>query len=79
MKALFVKLFQPFLATFVASLHASSSASLKAAGTGSETTLSWDFASAFGKWDGVFDNLLKTIEAKAAQVLFIVIAFHTVS
>ncbi|KIP09560.1 hypothetical protein PHLGIDRAFT_311154 [Phlebiopsis gigantea 11061_1 CR5-6] len=67
LKALFVKLFQPFLTTFVASLQTSSSASLKAASTGSETIFSWDFARAFEKWDSVFDNLLKTIEAKAAQ------------
>lgn len=73
LKALFVKLFQPFLSGFVASLRASSSSSLKASGTASETALSWDFAKVFEKWDNVFDDLLKQIEAKAAQVLYVVI------
>lgn len=72
LKALFVKLYQPFLSNFVASLSASSSSSLKASSTGSETALSWDFARVFEKWDSVFDDLLKKIEAKAAQVLYIV-------
>ena len=69
-RTLFVKLFQPFLATFVASLHAASSstASLKASGSGSETALTWDFARAFEKWDAIFDDLLKKFEAKSAQV-----------
>ncbi|GJE86938.1 signal recognition particle receptor subunit alpha [Phanerochaete sordida] len=69
LKTLFVKLFQPFLATFVASLHAASSsaASLKASGPGSETALTWDFARAFEKWDAIFDDLLRKFEAKSAQ------------
>lgn len=73
LKALFIKLFQPFLTTFVASLRAtSSSGPLKAPkGSGSKTTdtaVSWDFARAFEKWDGYFDQLLKEIESRVAQV-----------
>ncbi|EKM55619.1 uncharacterized protein PHACADRAFT_121298 [Phanerochaete carnosa HHB-10118-sp] len=69
LKTLFVKVFQPFLATFVASLHAASSSTtlLGASGSGSETAFAWDFTSTFEKWDTVFDNLLKTFETKAAQ------------
>lgn len=69
LKTLFVKLFEPFLATFVASLHAVSSGKLSASST-SQTATSWNFAKAFDKWDGVFDKLLRGLEDKAAQVSF---------
>ena len=68
LKTLFVKLFEPFLATFVASLHAVNGAkSVAAAGA---SAASWNFAQAFENWDNVFDKLLRGLEDKAAQVLF---------
>jgi hypothetical protein len=66
MKALFIKLFEPFLATFVASLHAMNSGG-QAPSTAREPS-SWNFAKAFEGWDKVFDKLLKGIEDKAVQV-----------
>lgn len=62
-KALFVKLFEPFLATFVASLHALNSKSANA-----RTLQTWDFTKAFEGWDKVFDKVLKGLEDKSAQV-----------
>jgi hypothetical protein len=64
LKTLFVKLFEPFLATFVASLHAIHTGKVAL----SEAAASWDFAKAFEGWDKVFDKLLKGLEDKAAQV-----------
>ncbi|EMD38485.1 hypothetical protein CERSUDRAFT_113658 [Gelatoporia subvermispora B] len=65
LKTLFVKLFEPFLATFVASLHAVNGAkSVAAAGT---AAASWNFAQAFHNWDNVFDKLLRGLEDKASQ------------
>ncbi|OCH87428.1 signal recognition particle binding protein [Obba rivulosa] len=64
LKTLFVKLFEPFLATFVASLHAANGAkSLASAGA---AAASWNFAQAFDNWDNVFDKLLRGLEDKAA-------------
>lgn len=68
MKALFIKLFEPFLATFVASLHAISSGK-QVSSTAQDPSASWNFAAAFEGWDKVFDKLLKGIEEKAAQVM----------
>ena len=65
LKTLFIKLFQPFLATFVASLHVTSSAKLSSS---SAPAASWIFHKAFEGWDGVFDKLLRGLEDKAAQV-----------
>ncbi|KAF9228661.1 P-loop containing nucleoside triphosphate hydrolase protein [Gyrodon lividus] len=65
MKALFVKLFEPFLATFVASLHAMNNGKL-ASSPGQDTTTFWNFARAFDGWDKVFEKLLKGFEDKAA-------------
>lgn len=62
LKTLFIKLFQPFLATFVASLHAISS------GKAISAAVQWDFAKAFEGWDKVFDKILRGLEDKAAQV-----------
>lgn len=62
-KALFVKLFEPFLATFVASLHALNNKS-----TSARALQTWDFIKAFEGWDKVFDKILKGLEDKAAQV-----------
>lgn len=67
MKALFIKLFEPFLATFVASLHAMNNGK-QAPSTAQDLSLSWNFAKAFEGWNKVFDKLLKGIEEKAAQV-----------
>ncbi|KAJ4488443.1 signal recognition particle binding protein [Lentinula aciculospora] len=63
LKALFVKLYHPFLTTFVASLHAGSSGKTSAAGI----VTSLNFASAFEGWDKYFDTLLKKLEDKASQ------------
>lgn len=68
LKTLFVKLFQPFLATFVASLHAASSGKL--ASNPGQAATTWNFTNAFEGWDDVFDKLLRGLEDKAAQVSF---------
>ncbi|KAH9842844.1 P-loop containing nucleoside triphosphate hydrolase protein [Rhodofomes roseus] len=65
LKTLFVKLFQPFLATFVASLHAASTGALSS--NASQAAATWNFAKAFDGWDNVFDKLLRGLEDKAAQ------------
>ena len=64
LKSVFVKLFEPFLRSFVTSLHAITAG--KAAPVG--TPMPWDFFEAFKDWDQVFDRLLKNFEDKAAQV-----------
>ncbi|KAI0374755.1 P-loop containing nucleoside triphosphate hydrolase protein [Pilatotrama ljubarskyi] len=64
LKTLFVKLFQPFLTTFVASLHATSTSK---SSSSADTSASWNFAKAFDGWDAVFDKLLRGLEDKAAQ------------
>lgn len=64
LKALFIKLFEPFLTTFVASLHAIKNGKVAAR----DAPKSWNFANAFDGWDGIFDKLLKGFEDKAAQV-----------
>lgn len=63
LKTLFIKYFEPFLAAFVASLHALNSA--KAAASQATT---WDFTKAFEGWDGIFDKVLRGFEEKAALV-----------
>lgn len=65
LKTLFIKLFQPFLATFVASLHVASTAKLSSS---ADPSMSWNFTRAFEGWDTVFDKLLRGLEDKAAQV-----------
>ena len=65
LKTLFIKLFQPFLATFVASLHVASTAKLSSS---TDTSRSWNFQKAFDGWEAVFDKLLRGLEDKAAQV-----------
>ncbi|KAI5900217.1 P-loop containing nucleoside triphosphate hydrolase protein [Schizophyllum commune H4-8] len=55
LKAIFVKLYGPFLTTFVASLHAVNP---------TEVPASWDFASVFAGWDQVFDKVLREFEDK---------------
>ena len=68
LKTLFVKLFEPFLTTFVASLHAASSGKL--ASNPGQAVATWNFTKAFDGWDDVFDKLLRGLEDKAAQVGF---------
>ncbi|KAJ6618343.1 SRP54-type protein [Mycena sp. CBHHK59/15] len=63
LKNLFVKMFQPFLATFVASLHAINSGKA----TVVEAANAFNFADAFDGWDKLFDKLLRSLEDKAAQ------------
>ncbi|KAF8184914.1 signal recognition particle, alpha subunit, N-terminal-domain-containing protein [Mycena galopus ATCC 62051] len=63
LKTLFVKMFQPFLATFVASLHAINSGKA----TVVEAASAFSFADAFDGWDKMFDKLLRSLEDKAAQ------------
>ncbi|KAG6331518.1 hypothetical protein ID866_7567 [Astraeus odoratus] len=64
MKALFIKLFEPFLTTFVASLHAMSSGKPSPSKNGNT---SWNVVKALDGWDNLFDKLLKTFEDRAAQ------------
>ncbi|EPQ58074.1 P-loop containing nucleoside triphosphate hydrolase protein [Gloeophyllum trabeum ATCC 11539] len=67
-RTLFVKLFEPFLATFVASLHAMNAGKLSTPATSKGVTPTiWDFSKAFEGWDNMFDKLLRTFEEKAAQ------------
>lgn len=65
LKTLFIKLFEPFLATFVASLHVTGVAKHSSS---TDTSTSWSFQKAFDGWDAVFDKLLRGLEDKAAQV-----------
>lgn len=65
LKTLFIKLFEPFLATFVASLHAiNSGKAVSAAGQ----AMQWNFTKAFEGWDTIFDKILRGLQDKAAQV-----------
>ncbi|KAJ7093211.1 signal recognition particle binding protein [Mycena epipterygia] len=63
LKTLFVKMFQPFLATFVASLHAINSGKA----TVVEAATAFSFSDAFDGWDKMFDKLLRSLEEKAAE------------
>ncbi|KAK7693318.1 hypothetical protein QCA50_002885 [Cerrena zonata] len=65
LKSIFVKLFEPFLATFIASLHAASKG--KILSTVGETAATWDFSKAFENWDAVFNKILHGLESKATQ------------
>ncbi|KAF8636743.1 hypothetical protein AX17_003546 [Amanita inopinata Kibby_2008] len=60
LKALFVKQFEPFLTTFVTSLHAVTVKVVAEAG-------SWNFTKALEGWDYMFDTLLRGLEEKAAH------------
>lgn len=67
LKTLFVKLFEPFLASFVASLHAIDTGVTLPTSFG-DVLPRWDFARAFEGWNSVFDKVLRGLEDKAAQV-----------
>lgn len=69
LKTVFVKLFQPFLAAFVASLHAVNSSAVTLSNSASEP-IRWNFARALEGWDAAFDKLLKGLENKAAEVRY---------
>lgn len=72
MKEVFVKLFAPFVLTFVQSLQA-----VGAADNGLATIPTrWDFTSALAGWNDVFDKLLRGFENKAAQV-WCLVPFNT--
>ncbi|KAF8894449.1 signal recognition particle binding protein [Infundibulicybe gibba] len=62
LKKLFLKYFEPFLTTFVASLHAVGSARAAAA----DLTIG-SLARALEGWNAIFDRLLCELEDKAAQ------------
>ncbi|SRR5258706_9025113 len=64
LKTLFVKLFQPFLTSFVASLHANANGGTMA----TAQPPNWNFQEAFKGWDKVFDRVLRELEGKANQV-----------
>jgi hypothetical protein len=69
LKTVFVKLFQPFIAAFVASLHAVNNTAVALSNSASDPTR-WNFAKALEGWDVTFDKLLKGLENKAAEVRF---------
>lgn len=62
LKSLFVKFFEPFLTTFVASVHAMNTAKVAAG-----QVATWNFAKTFDGWDSVFDKVLRGLEDKSAQ------------
>ncbi|KAF8201604.1 signal recognition particle binding protein [Pholiota molesta] len=62
MKKLFIQYFEPFVTSFVASLH-----SINAGKTAVVQASTWDFSKTFERWDILFDKLLKNLEEKAAQ------------
>lgn len=64
MKEVFVKLFAPFIITFVQSLQAVGAVDSKRA----PIATNWDFSKALAGWNDVFDKLLRGFETKAAQV-----------
>ncbi|KAH9997500.1 SRP54-type protein [Russula vinacea] len=66
LKTVFVKLFQPFIAAFVASLHAVNNTAVALSNSASEPTR-WNFVKALEGWDATFDKLLKGLESKAAE------------
>ena len=72
LKAIFVKLFQPFLAAFVASLHVVKNTAIALSNSVSEPPR-WNLAEALEGWDAAFDKLLKGLENKVADVRFNVI------
>lgn len=72
MKTLFLKLFQPFLTTFMASLHSAGST------TNTLNAVVLDFRKAFEGWDKVFDKLISGFEEKAGKVLDQVSCYQSV-
>ena len=66
LKTIFVKLFQPFLAAFVASLHVVKNTAIALV---SEPPR-WNLTEALEGWDAAFDKLLQGLENKVAEVRF---------
>lgn len=66
LKTIFVKLFQPFLAAFVASLHVVKNTAIALSNSVSEPSR-WNFAEALEGWDAAFDKLLQGLENKVAE------------
>ncbi|KAI0282196.1 P-loop containing nucleoside triphosphate hydrolase protein [Russula aff. rugulosa BPL654] len=66
LKTVFVELFRPFIAAFVASLRAANNTAVALSNSASDPTR-WNFAKAFEGWDATFDKLLKGLENKAAE------------
>jgi signal recognition particle receptor subunit alpha len=62
MRTLFIKLFQPFLATFVASLH-----NLSITKPSIDLSVNWDFKKTLQEWNDVFDKVLRGLEDKASM------------
>lgn len=60
LKTVFISLYEPIVATFVASLRTAN-------GAASAAVSSLDLRKALSGWDKVFDKVLKGIEDKAAQ------------
>ncbi|CAE6429203.1 unnamed protein product [Rhizoctonia solani] len=56
MRSVFVDMFAPFLKTFLAAVHAGTSA-----------IGSFDFKSQFAEWDATFDKILRSLQDKATQ------------
>ncbi|KAF8337491.1 uncharacterized protein EI90DRAFT_3118935 [Cantharellus anzutake] len=72
LKTVFLSLYEPFLVTFVASLHGSISLvardiTLSKGITIDPATSTWNFSKIFAGWDKTFDKVLKRIEDKVAQ------------
>ena len=72
LKSVFLSLYEPFLASFVASVHgkfssASQSITLSKGVTINPDISTWDFSRIFEGWDKTFDKVLKRIEEKVSQ------------
>ena len=67
LKTVFVELFRPFIAAFVATLRAANNTAVALSNSASDP-IRWNFAKAFEGWDATFDKLLKGLENKAAEV-----------
>ncbi|KAH9001494.1 P-loop containing nucleoside triphosphate hydrolase protein [Lactarius akahatsu] len=66
LKTIFVKLFQPFLAAFVASLHVVKNTAIALSNSAPEPPR-WNLAEALEGWDSAFDKLLQGLENKVAE------------
>lgn len=61
LKTLFIKYYEPFIASLVASLHSTKSLTLE--------PTSWNLSKAFENWDSIFDNILQGLEDKVSHPL----------
>src|SRR5258708_2112448 len=72
LKTVFLSLSEPFLTSFVASLHGTLSSAAQPITLSKGITVSphiatWDFSRIFESWDKTFDKVLKRIEDKVSQ------------